>query len=186
MSTMHSPITPAPDAQVCAHADAFGILLACHEHIGERLAILEQTGRDLADADALTEHHLARLCDVLAFLDTAIPIHSADEELTLFPRLRALPTFRRATGGTPMDCMEAEHVEHAAAKAALKAAIVKRDVMGVARRALALVAGYREHIAKEEQVLFPMARDLLDDPAVVDEMTHEMRARRRAAGLLGC
>jgi len=185
-TTRQAPIAPAPDAQVCAHADAFGILLACHEHIGERLVILEETGRDLARAETLDEHHLARLCDVLAFLDTAIPIHAADEEQTLFPRLRAHPTFRHATGSTPMDCMESEHEEHAAAKAALKAAIVKRDVTGMARRALALVTAYREHIEKEEQVLFPMARELLADPTVVDEMTHEMRARRRAAGLLGC
>jgi len=186
MSTLHPRVAPAPDAQACAHGGPFEILSTCHEHVGERLTLLEETARSLSDADELTERDLARLGDVLAFLDTAIPIHSADEEETLFPRLRACAPFAGATGGTPMDCMESEHVEHGEGKARLKAAIVKRDVAQIGHLARTLAAAYRDHIAKEEEILFPMARELLTDPALLDAMADEMRRRRREAGLLSC
>ncbi len=179
-------MAPAPDAERCAHGQAFEILSTCHEHIGERLGALEEVGRALRDAPELEQQHLATLGEVLAFLDTAIPIHSADEEQSLFPRLRALPTFAGAVGDTPMDCMEAEHIEHGDEKARLKAAIVTRDAGAVGRHAIALANAYRSHIAKEEEVLYPMARQLLTDPAAIADMTEEMRARRREAGLLKC
>ena len=173
----------APEAKCCAHHSAFAILHDCHEHILERLARLEGVGHDLERATALEERHMAALGDVLAFLHTAIPIHSADEERTLFPRLRAAqPTL----GRTPMDCLEREHVDHAAQLAALERAIVQRELGAIARAALAVVGSYREHIGKEEEILFPWARELLGDPAIVQAMTREMRERRVAAGLLSC
>jgi iron-sulfur cluster repair protein YtfE (RIC family) len=173
----------APDSKCCAHHDAFAILHDCHEHILERLARLEGLGHELQDADVLEERHMAVVGDVLSFLHTAIPIHSADEERTLFPRLRVAQPM---LGHTPMDCLEREHVDHAAQLAALERAIVKRDPAAIARAALAVVGSYREHIAKEEEVLFPWARELLGDPALVQAMTREMRERRVAAGLLSC
>jgi hemerythrin-like domain-containing protein len=124
------------------------------------------------------------LGDVLTFLDTAVPMHSADEEQTLFPRLREALGAR--AGSTPMDCMEREHVEHQALLAGLKRAVVRRDPRATAAAALAIVAGYREHIGKEEEVLFPWARETLTNPALVDAMTQQMRARRVAAGMLSC
>ena len=181
-----SPILPAaPDASACAHQSAFEILSTCHEHIGERLAVLETVGRELGSGVEFGESQLARLGDVLAFLDTAIPIHSADEEQSLFPRLRTRPPFA-GVEGTPMDCMEAEHQEHTALRARLKAAVVKRDVPAVSRAALAIASEYRSHIAKEEDILYPMAREVLTDPAEIEAMTGEMRTRRKEAGLLGC
>lgn len=168
-----------------AHSDAFAILSHCHEHILEKLDVLEGVGRELIESPDLQDRHLARLGEVLAFLDTAIPLHSADEEQSLFPRLRALPPFF-GIDGTPMDCMEAEHVEHAALKARLKVAIVKRDAEAAGRCALTMTAAYRDHIAKEEEILFPTARLTLTDPAILETMAEEMRARRREVGLLDC
>lgn len=181
--TQAQTLPAAPETKCCAHHDAFAILHDCHEHILERLARLEGLGHELQRADALEERHLAVLGDVLSFLHTAIPMHSADEERTLFPRLRAAqPTL----GRTPMDCLEREHVDHGAQLAALERAVVQRNPSAIARAALAVVGSYREHIGKEEEILFPWARELLIDPALVQAMTREMRERRVAAGLLSC
>lgn len=174
----------APTTRCCGHHDAFAILHDCHEHILERLARLEALGRELAGAGEITERHLAVFGDVLSFLDTAVPMHSADEEQTLFPRLRA--ALGAAAGRTPMDCMEKEHGEHQAQLAMLKRAIVKRDAKAASREALGIVAAYSEHIGKEEEVLFPWARETLTNPVLVDAMTQEMRQRRVAAGMLSC
>jgi iron-sulfur cluster repair protein YtfE (RIC family) len=176
-------VPAAPDASCCAHHGAFEILHDCHEHILERLARLETLGRELQGAAAFEERHLAVVGDLLSFLHTAIPIHSADEERTLFPRLRAA---HPASGYTPMDCMEREHVDHQAQLARFERAVVKRDAPAAARAALDVVASYRDHIGKEEEILFPWAREVLSDPALVQAMTREMRERRMAAGLLGC
>ena len=187
----HTPAgaASAQKTKCCGHHDAFAILHDCHEHILERLAKLEALGRELkgaagGPAPVLDERRLAVLCDVLTFLDTAVPLHSADEEQTLFPRLRE--TLGPSGGHTPMDCMEEEHVQHAALLAGLKRAVVKRDAAATAGAALAVVLSYREHIGREEEVLFPWAHEVLGDPVVVEAMTQQMRQRRVAAGMLSC
>jgi|GEM_PF-924196 len=185
---MSNPAPSQPDAPTGAcvsQLSAFEILCHCHDHIGQRLNDLDAVGQELLDGAALGEPQLAALGAVLAFLDTAIPIHSADEEQSLFPRLREQPMFAVAQG-TPMDCMEHEHVEHAALKVTLKRAMMQNDAQLAGRCARGMVADYRTHIRKEEDILYPMARELLTDPHVIDAMTEEMRARRREAGLLGC
>ena len=184
MQTHDSP-PPAPDAACCAHKSAFEILSTCHEHIQERLLILELVGRELTDAEQIQDSHLARLGDVLAFLDTAIPIHSADEEQSLFPRLRLLPPFA-GSEGTPMDCMQAEHVDHRELLARLKLAITQRDAAAAGRWAIQICSEYRSHIGKEEEVLYPMARELLSDPNELARMAEEMLERRKKVGLLSC
>lgn len=176
---------PAPDASCCSQLAAFEILTTCHEHILERLAVLEQVGDDLQKSEQIEDHHLARLGELLAFLDTVIPIHSADEEVSLFPRLRKLGPFVGAEH-TPMDCMESEHVGHGEQKAQLKVAMVKRDAAKAGRCALTMVREYRTHIRKEEDILYPMARELLTDADEIATMTEEMRGRRVKAGLMGC
>jgi iron-sulfur cluster repair protein YtfE (RIC family) len=177
-------VAPAPQAKCCGHHDAFAILHDCHEHILERLVRLETLGHELKSARVIEERHLAVLADVLTFLDTAVPMHSADEEQTLFPRLREATG--ELGGHTPMDCLEQEHVQHQALLAALKRAVVKRDPAATSQAALVIVAEYREHIGKEEQVLFPWARQTLTDRVIVETMTQQMRQRRVAAGMLAC
>lgn len=184
METTASVSVPQPSA--CATLGAFDILAHCHEHILERLSRLSALADDLQRDPAFDERKLAQVADVLAFLDTVIPIHSADEEQTLFPRLRKLPRFA-GTDGTPMDCMEQEHVGHRRLLAAFRRDVMLRRPADAARAARAIVAEYREHIAKENEVLFPFAREALDDPRAEAAMADEMRARRREAGLLsGC
>lgn len=139
--------------------------------------------RSLQEEASFTEHHLASLGDVIAFLDAAIPIHTADEENTLFPLLRRHPDFA-AAAGTPMDTVESQHRAHRDMRRALDVGIIHRNPTGTTNAALRMVVDYRHHMACEEEILYPLARKLLADDAVIQWMTEEMRARRRAAGLL--
>ena len=175
----------APDGSCCSQLSAFEILTTCHEHILEKLAVLDRVGQELQKSEQIDDSHLARLGEVLTFLDKAIPIHSADEEVSLFPRLRELAPFAGAEH-TPMDCMESEHVGHGEQKAQLKAAMDQRDAAKAGRYALNMVREYRTHIRKEEDILYPMARELLTDADTIATMTEEMRGRRTKAGLTGC
>lgn len=185
------PSAPASAAGACSHheggappRDAFEILLACHRHVLSVCDTLEQVAAAVSLSATLDEASLARLATALATLDTAIPIHSADEEQSLFPALRAHPPFAGGAG-TPMDCMEHEHGTHRTVLAALKRALMRGAAAEVARNARVLAGDYRDHIAKEEQVLLPMARRLLD-AATVRRLTAEMLARRAALGVTTC
>lgn len=172
-----------PDPLSCSVGDAFEMLLHCHRHIQERLELLETVAHSLREESCFTDHHLASLGDVIAFLDAAIPIHTADEENTLFPLLRRHPDFADAVA-TPMDSIERQHRQHSDMRRSLDLGIVHRDADATTQAALRMVVDYRHHMACEEEILYPVARTLLDEEAVITWMTEEMRARRRAAGLM--
>jgi len=176
---------PAAITGCCGSKGAFEILSDCHKHILERLALLDVVGQDLQRTPEFDEHRLAVLCDVLTFIDTAVPMHSADEEETLFPRLRKAMD-APAGSHTPMDCMEEEHVAHRNLLAGLKRAVMQRDAAAAGRLARSIVMEYRSHIGREEEILYPWARETLCQDELLVRMAEEMHARRRAAQLSGC
>jgi hemerythrin-like domain-containing protein len=173
--TDHSPATATT-------LDAFGFLDRSHRLVLQQLETLEQCARQLDGVEELPEPALALLGRAVASLDTIISIHKADEEQTLFPALENRPPFVGAQG-TPMHCMTEEHVLHQRLMADLKRALMRLDGGAARRAALAIVEEYRSHIAKEDQILFPMARQMLPEHAV-PALTEAMAARRRETGLL--
>jgi iron-sulfur cluster repair protein YtfE (RIC family) len=121
--------------------------------------------------------------DVERYFREALPLHVADEEQSLEPRLRgARPAVDHA-----LDVMASEHAQHAAQVAALLQALAEvrsRPHAGVARSELAAAAGalkaeFERHLTLEETILFPAIRELLpsDTQALILE---ELRQRRRA------
>jgi hemerythrin-like domain-containing protein len=172
-----------PAGDPAAHGP-FDILAQTHLRILEKLSVLEDLARGLRRDGQFTLPVLASLADVLTFMDAVIPLHADDEEQTLFPRLRKTPRFAGAEG-TPMDWMEHEHVEHQSALTDLKRHIMRRDAEATTLAALELIERYREHIVKEDDILFPWARDLLTDARALDAMADEMTERRRRLGLPG-
>lgn len=176
--------------QADAHAatgphDPFEQLAGCHRHVLATVGALAEAMDVLEREQTFTPEVLAAVGDTLAVVRIAIPLHSADEEQTLFPRLRRLPPFA-GSASTPMDCMESDHVEHAGCVDRLAKGVVQRDVLATLRAGRHLAREYTEHIAKEDEVLFPMARRLLTDPAELAAMADEMHARRVAAGMRTC
>jgi len=181
MTTVDLPLA-APEQAGCSTLDAFGILSHCHEHILEALQRLERLAAQLQAGEPLCDARLARLCEVFVFLDTAIPVHTRDEEETLYPRLAALSRFG-GKAGTPLELLERDHSGHRRLLAQLKQAVMRKEAPLAGRVAQQVVAEYREHIAREDDVLFPLARQALSDPACVAAMTAEMRGHRHEVGL---
>lgn len=85
--------------------------------------------------------------------------HAAIEDELLFPALEA-----HIGPAGPLACMRSEHDELHHALAAARAPATD-DPVAVMRDVLALT---REHFAKEERVLFPMARQMIPDAELVE------------------
>lgn len=139
-----------------------------HERILLALDVLDRLA-DGAAAGALDPGRIERLLDFLvAYADRR---HHAKEEQVLFPKLaeRGLPS-----DGGPVGVMLEEHEEGRDAIADMRDALAgaaRGEAEGGARFAQAAAAYsslLREHIEKEDAVLFPMAEDLLDDDGAAE------------------
>jgi hemerythrin-like domain-containing protein len=147
-------------------------LKACHRRIEERLDTLE---RIAAHIDTNREEAVAALGRVFAFLDSSGALHTADEEESVFPRLT--PRLERAEMSFVAG-LEHDHTTAHQLYTELKRHAAEGDYetqfRGVIER---LVAHYRKHIAKEDEVLDSLCREKLT-PRELAEISQEMVARR--------
>lgn len=123
-----------------------------HEHdvILRALAVLERAAARLATGGPVDETALAELVDLCrTFADKC---HHGKEEDTLFPMLRAKGV------GTPLAVFLEEHEQGRAHLATLASAAPPDVRAAAARRYVGLL---RDHIERENGVLFPMADDVL-------------------------
>lgn len=159
--------------------DAVDLLLECHERIRAFLALARRLGEARGAApDAVADAAFR----VHRYFTLALPLHARDEEESVAPRLR---------GGDPavdaeLETMAREHREHEAPLGALVEACahLARDpgrhgqlaptVQGAARE---LERHFAAHLAREEGVIFPALRRLLDR-ASGDALVKEIRLRR--------
>lgn len=140
------------------------ILMAEHRNIEKVLACLER----MADAfEASGEMDRRPAGDALEFLRTyADRLHHGKEEANLFPAMeeRGVP---REMGPTAV--MRQEHDMGRGLVRDMAAAIEAGDLDGFVAAARDYVGLLRDHIAKEDQVLFPMADGILP-PEQQDEL----------------
>jgi hemerythrin-like domain-containing protein len=152
-------------------------LMACHRRIEERLEVMERAAAHLGD---LRAEALAAFASAFQFLDTSGVLHTADEEESLFPRLR--PLLERGER-TYLAGLEHDHTEAHRMYTELKGLIAApaeeqgwiQNVRGLVER---LSAHYRRHIASEDETLQNYASGLLGAEALT-EIAAEMRARRK-------
>lgn len=165
--------------------DPFAILEACHERIERMLRTLERLPAHVA-AHGVDDEARRAVGRVRRYFEEAGPDHHADEEVDLFPAARAAAL---RDGDEPLlDAiarLEAEHVEMDACWRALRAhldALCAGAVDGAGEVDEALVgrfaALYRDHIAREEGVVYAGARARLD-PASRPALALAMVERRR-------
>jgi hemerythrin-like domain-containing protein len=134
-----------------------------HENILKLLTVLERLG-DLATTGAPPLERMAAAVDLVR--DYADGLHHGKEESLLFPMLESRGVPR---DGGPIGCMLREHEVGRGAVAAMSDALDRmrageEDAGGAfAAASGAYVALLHDHIAKENQVLFPWAEDLLSD-----------------------
>lgn len=162
--------------------DPIGLLGDCHRRIERFLGVIVAVEEQAGGAELDAEQRRA-LDTALRYFQQAAPRHVADEEESLFPRLRqsgsaaAIETLRRLE--QDHQAIEPWHAELdrlgrkwlADGRIDLVAA---RRFQNLARR---LQEVYEPHIAVEDGELFPQARQALDVEQL-REIGEEMAARR--------
>jgi hemerythrin-like domain-containing protein len=165
--------------------EPFGLLSDCHRRIESFLETLTLIAAE-AKGGPLSTGRRAELEAALAYFASAAPRHTADEEQSLFPRLRqsgepaaleALKTLERLEG----DHQEAERHHHSVDALGRRwladGSLSSSDTGALRDHLAALQAIYREHIAIEDADLFPAAARALS-AADVSAIGREMSARR--------
>lgn len=166
-----------------------GLLSDCHRRIEHFLATLVAISRE-AHGGPLTETQRAGLQAAVTYFAEAAPRHTADEERSLFPRLRE-STDEGATRALDLvDRLEQEHqaadehhraVEELVNRWLADGTLSEDDATDLSRRVGTLRRIYEAHIALEDGVVFPIATRLLSDEQL-RAIGREMAARRHARG----
>jgi hemerythrin-like domain-containing protein len=163
-----------------------GLLSDCHRRIEHFLSVLCTTA-DRARGGPLTPAEQRQLEDALRYFATAAPKHTADEEDSVFPRLRranepaaleALDTVRRLERDHQQANEHHAEIDRLGRLWLVRGALSAEDTGALRERLSRLAAIYRDHIRVEDQELFPAAARLLS-AADLREIGGEMAARRQ-------
>jgi hemerythrin-like domain-containing protein len=165
--------------------DPIGMLGDCHRRIERFLAVLRKLASQRQGA-ALSEQERTALSGSLQYFREAAPKHTADEEESLFPRMRAADPAATRVLFERIDALESDH------KTAVKVH-AEVDALGqiwLSRGSLCsdeasqlqallgqLAALYELHIALEDSEVFPSAAQLLSS-SDRRAISLEMAARR--------
>ena len=165
--------------------EPLGLLSDCHRRIEHFLRVLLAIA-DQTSGGPLTPGQRADLETALTYFATAAPRHTADEEESLFPRLRESADPAAARALDMVTALERDHDaagrHHAAVDALARRWIARGSLDSIDARALhghleSLHAIYEQHIGVENRELFPTAAQLLS-PSQMREIGREMAARR--------
>ncbi len=148
--------------------DALEIWLACHERVQRFCSLMTRLNQHLgvngADKDArITANSIRR------YFNEAAPRHHEDEELDLFPRLKArMPPEKYAALAATIASIEQDHVDTGRIWVELDATLARIEAGEKILLNPALLdrwnAIYQHHIMTEEQVLLPhLKRHLSQD-----------------------
>lgn len=161
----------------------FEMLRACHERVERMLALLARLREHLPGHGADDNARQAAR-DVMRYFDLAAPHHHQDEELHVFPPLKAQgdPATVAVVSRLQRDHLQMESCWREARQVLDAVATGARQALSAADDgALDRFAGlYDEHIQAEESLAYPAAAALLDEPALA-AMGREMMRRRGAA-----
>lgn len=173
-------IMPPGTLSGATNDDPFDLLEACHERVERMLRLLEklrihagQNGIDGQAADA------AR--DIMRYFDKAAPEHHRDEELHIFPLVRA---HGNDTARAVVDRLEREH--RLMVSGWQEARIILADTVSPRSAGFstteeacldAFAALYHGHRITEEDLIYPSAKTLLT-PRERAAMAGEMMERR--------
>jgi hemerythrin-like domain-containing protein len=164
--------------------EPLGLLSDCHRRIEHFLNVIAVVTAAAAGR-RLTPAEITNLRASLRYFATAAPKHTADEESSLFPQLRscgdAASDVLETVARLERDHADADH-RHAAVAELLERWIGEGELDGGAAAELqddvrALQQMYREHIAVEDEQVFPQAARLLS-PEQLRVIGSEMAARR--------
>jgi hemerythrin-like domain-containing protein len=165
-------------------SDPTGLMSDCHRRIEMFLNAL----RAVADFDGrqLAVDERRALDTALRYFSEAAPKHNADEEESLFPRLRSAPHPEVRSALADLTRLEEEHrwaatlhaeVDLLGQQWLLEGRLARDQARAFQSAVGKLESMYRTHIEFEERVLFPLAARVLS-PAQSAEIAQEMAKRR--------
>ena len=167
-------------------SDPTGLLLDCHRRIEMFLGSLGAVA-EIIDRP-LTEETRRALDTSLRYFREAAPNHAADEEESLFPRLRQVLHADAQSALILLDKLENEHswatplhgqVENLGQECLAKGNLSGTKAEEFRKVVASLTFMYRQHIRVEEESLFPVAERLLS-PTERAAIANEMASRRKA------
>lgn len=171
--------------------EPLGLLSDCHRRIEHFLGVLATITSGAAGGPLTSEYRNA-LEGALRYFAVAAPKHTADEEVSLFPRLRESSDPALAGALASLGRLEHDHHEADAHHAAVDD-LVRRwlandrlepsDRDELRERVARLHALYQEHIKVEDEQVFPAAARALDREAI-EAIGGEMAARRQVRRMI--
>lgn len=182
MRGMTTPLTfPGFSSPVAGPEAPLDMLAACHTRVEKQCQTLLRLQPHVAQHGSDSAAHEAASA-VMRYFDTAARHHHEDEECDLFPALI------ESMAGSDAICIReltgalvAEHRMLEGRWAALRlklAAIAAGQAQALSEQEVSeFVAGYRDHIRREDTQLLPMARRLLGE-ADLQQISVAMRQRR--------
>ncbi|MEJ2336131.1 MAG: hemerythrin domain-containing protein [Gemmatimonadales bacterium] len=131
-----------------------------HQHALAELEKLEAAARAMAGATGdAAEAQLEAARAAHEFLSTVVRAHNENEELALFSVLG---------DEAPTEPFVEDHAAIRAMERRLLAAIESQDTTETAAACVAIVDVLRDHIDREDNALFPMARELLGPEGLLE------------------
>ncbi|MGE5113478.1 MAG: hemerythrin domain-containing protein [Acidobacteriaceae bacterium] len=168
-------------------SDPTGLLSDCHRRIEMFLGMLAAVGERIDQP--ITDETRRALESALRYFGQAAPKHTADEEVSLFPRLRQMNDPDMQSAFAELDKLESDHrwaeplhaeVERLGVRyldaGQLSVAEVESYRTSVAR----LVSMYKHHLSVEDELIFPLAKRLLsekDNSAIANEMADRRQVK---------
>ena len=167
-------------------SDPTGLLSDCHRRIEMFMRALEEVSKVI---DSPPDEETRRSLETaLRYFREAAPKHTADEEESLFPRLRELPSPEVDSALSKLKELESEHrwaepvhaqLDKLGCEYLLKAGLLRHQVEEFRAAVTQLTSMYKRHIAVEDDGLFPIAAQVLS-PEAKRAIAEEMAKRRKA------
>jgi hemerythrin-like domain-containing protein len=160
--------------------DPTGLLSDCHRRVELFLGTLEAVAK-VIDRPA-TEETSRALESALRYFAQAAPKHTADEEESLFPRLRQFRHPEIESAFSRLEQLEEEHrraaplhaeVDQLGRQYLLTGNLSSPEVDDFRRAVASLASMYKQHISVEDGLIFPLADRMLSDTdksAIAEEM----------------
>jgi len=165
--------------------DPIGLLSDCHRRIEMFLGSLQAVA-DVVDQPP-TEDVRRALESALSYFCQAAPKHTADEEETLFPRLRQMRNPEVEAAFSRVEKLEEEHrfaallheaVERIGTEYLSNGNLADGEIADFRRSVASLAAIYKQHISIEDELIFPLASRMLS-ASEKQEVASEMAGRRK-------
>ncbi|MFN7139098.1 MAG: hemerythrin domain-containing protein [Limisphaerales bacterium] len=157
----------------------------CHRRVEQFLRALILV-TEQAQGGALSELQKNEFQTALRYFREAAPNHTADEEVSLFPRMRKLNSEAVAVALKKIEALEADHqvakkahetVERLGQKWLSNNELSSPELAELNEELKRLANIYVEHIRVEDDEVFPLAGKILAADAL-EEIGREMAARR--------